>query len=738
MRESSGRRQVRQGMVVERVGLAVTLAVFGGVGCASAPPRPVVRTAPVAPATSVDPLEAALTRALEEHRPATPPRLREGRLTLPDDWKTLPQAALERRITYRIEDEHALVVGDTIVAPAPEELLGIDLASGDVRWARPIRGELVRGCGVVVAVEPDVARGVDPATGAVVWERELPEGARRIDRRFDTTHGGCHLMLQSHDRHRAGVQRFAAIDTRDGALSELAECDRCEVASKSADGLVWTVRGQPSAHVSLDGTVTPLPEGSDHFVEGPGGPVAVLEERAVWRGVRPNGDEVWSREEPMELFARIDGWALMRERHALVRLELATGDVTWRLPLGPRLERSVSRYDVAYGGGRLVLATRAGHPCPLVEIDIESGAPLAFRVLPEMPRSAHVVGDRLVVGSESAIWVVDLEHEVAPLRDAIPFEQDVARGVERLFGPEADGPSLVYGYPQGRRQAMGWLRSLGPLARPALLARVETATLSECVRIAAALRGAPAADLVPLLRRSLVPLTEEGAVALRRTVAGSLPQGTILPPELGPPLAANAVEWLATARAEGDLTAERYELCRSREMMDTAQCTRQYEVALALGSTRGLLETAFASAAPLRALRAAIAHGQPPPDPCTPSGEDAVRLAALTHDLELEVRPVGAAIAEGAGCVPLMTHRGPVTVASEASGPPAPWWRIGPVLPVDERPVQWNDPVWDSAPMRRVELRFHGGPRDGAGADVYLIELDGLWRVVFVRRRWVS
>ncbi len=64
-----------------------------------------------------------------------------------------------------------------ITAPASRQVIGLDLASGRVRWrlVRPqLQGILTAHDNIVVLAEQPGLLGVNPATGEVVWERSLP------------------------------------------------------------------------------------------------------------------------------------------------------------------------------------------------------------------------------------------------------------------------------------------------------------------------------------------------------------------------------------------------------------------------------------------------------------------------------------------------------------------------------------------------------------------------------------
>ena len=778
-----------------RVATTVTFALF--LGCAATSPRPTgpsvtERTGPSdqAPgpasyAERPDPGPSARPEApppdellalLGQHRAASgPPELEDGRLGVPQDWKTLPQSA----VVWRREDlyPHGLVaIGDTLLTRR-QGIVAFDAHNGDERWHRPVgdgeRSYAVEGCdGVAVLFEPRAVVGVVADTGEERWTRPLEPRADSIY----TTPGfprrlGCHVgfLLVSGARQLAEREKatLVTVDTRTGEERTLAECrsEGCQLESDpGSTGWVLTDQRGPR-FVPLRGAAVALPERTE-MVAGEGAEMVAVAQLRVdrpfergsdsdgprWRGQRTDGTVLWESSARFDRLGRLgdDLIVLRHSDHSIARMDLKTGRDRWALPLSDELHRLFARRDGrAIEGSRLAVANRTT-PDLILLLDLETGRPEALRLAPQDPVELRLTNELLILGAHDETVVMRLDRETPPLRSRLPLEADVAQSIGELGEPLGRPPEATTSghipphlYPAGANAARQWLAHLGPLALPTLETIVREGTLAEAamvVPVFARQEGEAKERIVRMgLERSLATEPTLEAARLRAQTAKAY-GGQPLSPRLATALANGTIGWLRHARQHRWLNVEKWRGCgRGGAAEGSPECERMTATHEALVATRNLLERSATSSVPLRRLREELAGDQSHPNAgCEADDAAAARAAVLSHLFEFWLAPPAEEVlAPGLGCAPVMTLAGPVTIRDAEKAESRPFWSIGPAHEPREAP-ETRGAAWADAPILEVSYEWYSGPLAAEGGSFLVGKIDGMWRVVSGGTRWVS
>lgn len=435
---------------------------------------------------------------------------------------------------------------------------------------------------------------------------------------------------------------------------------------------------------------------------------------------------------------RIENTAVAWSSRSLARVDLETGRTLWSLGLSDDLSESRrGGEEVALHGQRLLVVLR-GRPDVLLVVNVATGRLDALRLAPAGTASIAAAGNVAYLGTETETVAVDLDREGPSLRDALSLEDDIRRSIgelasERLRPPPGTDPVPYDRFPMGRIAAREWLMRLGPLARPTLAEIGLHGPIEEAATVASALSGAKPTLIEALLRRSFAAVPDKAHADLLMATAQVVGIGGLRPP-IAEELAANAVAWIHHAREEDWLAPRALGWCRRRP--ETANCQEVQSMHAALQSTRDLLERGSSSAEPLRRFRRALFEGSLPSLRCTPSDDDAARLAVIAHRSELELRS-SQALVSGIECAPpVPTLHGAIQAQpSEAEMEEGPAWRLEVSNIPDADPIPVESETWASAPMRFVvEEQILISPdlayRDSHRRGFVVFKVDGLWRVV--------
>lgn len=612
------------------------------------------------------PTPAQLEALARQHRAPSPQSFAPGAaLDFPQDGRALPQAAL--LWTHSQQGIDHLAVGEGLVVLSVYNLvIALDRRTGAERWRRTLaRTErlvlphVAVGCGMVTMVEPDVVRALDVADGAVRWE--IPIHRRSDDGDFvPPSLDGCTLAaVASTDASPEAPIEIVIVDLRAGEITNRVACEEgCYVRLEADHALAWGLDSAPRV-IPLDGSpareVPSIPQSvfDRIFVTTNHQEVNAIDAQGAVLWTRPHARPYTHQQ---RIVAYASGSVVLLDPSGLTRVELATGAVEWRLPLTEELTSFLGAEGTAQDDDRLLLGVH-GTPAVL-EIDLATGAPRAFRSMAAPPEQLTLIDDVLIARSSDRVVAVDWSREAPPIRSQLSLEDDVERTLRVLTIPHPDHgdpyADTSWAFPTSADSAQEWLTRLAPMV-PDIGARARSRMallpLEEAVTLLPALgsRGASDTARLELLARSWGPPADARAMT-RIEVARRL-EGA-LPPPLANALACETIEWLELARAmPAEATA------------DVERATRSGQLEAAIAAGRDLLERASSDGAPLAAVRDAIVRGRVPAlRDCVPNEDDAVLEAAIRHSVELTGAryPVQA---PGAPCVRVDTIEGPISIA---------------------------------------------------------------------------
>lgn len=269
------------------------------------------------------------------------------------------EPAVESRVRFQVPIRSgfglAMPVGELFVVMADEGLEAYELGTGTRRWAHPRSGYFSASVSdVLYAVDLDGSslRALEVETGAEVWSAPLSAPGEDYQLPWWSPAG---LIL---------VKEVRSLEVFDASTHE--SLWSFTVSSEGA-----------AAHLGDDGAVYLLESGRFTAFEGTTG-------NARWSVPLPDVSEF--------AMAGAPGTRLVDSVSALIAIREANGETAWRYPASGNTE-SVGLVGVDDEGRPYVLAGTA-----LVALDPSMGIPLWTSELGDIPDSAAVEGDHVVVG----------------------------------------------------------------------------------------------------------------------------------------------------------------------------------------------------------------------------------------------------------------------------------------------------------------------------------------------------